>query len=286
MTTPEASLTAPSNAPGIQSVAESVLAEAQSLVNGDTASSAEPASETPDVEPSMMAAMEDDDGDVEIEDTADDGSPRKRSLSWNDAIKQVPPDIAKLMKNMQGDYTRKTQELAEQRKEFLREREALMKGAESLQDRELPDYDPFNEDTIKARIEQEVNRRLREVLEPMQQEYEVMQAEDSYKSFLAEHPEFETDTALRSEVQHLLENNASLDLETAYWAAKGKQAKIQRAEDQQRQKASRAARKEAALKGTGNSRKVTPGGVPDRSSIRRMSNSDLLALAQSMNRNR
>ena len=286
MTTPEASLTAPSNSPSqIQSTAESVLAQAQSIVNGDTTSGASEAPSTPDVEPSMLAAMEDD-GDVEIEDHADDGSPRKRSLSWNDAIKQVPPDIRALMKQMQGDYTRKTQELAEQRKEFLREREALMKGAESLQDRELPDYDPFNEDTIKARIEAEVNRRLREVLEPMQQEYEVMQAEDNYKAFLTEHPEFKTDTALRSEVQHLLENNANLDLETAYWAAKGKQAKIQRAEAQKRKKANRAAAKEAAMTGTGSPRKVTPGGKASRQQIRKMNNADLLALAQSMHRNR
>lgn len=287
MTTPEASLTAPSNSPSqIQSTAESVLAQAQSIVNGDTTSSGETTTDTPDVEPSMLAAMAEDDGDVEIEDHADDGSPRKRSLSWNDAIKQVPPDIRNLMKQMQGDYTRKTQELAEQRKEFLREREALMKGAESLQDRELPDYDPFNEDTIKARIEQEVNRRLREVLEPMQQEYEVMQAEDNYKAFLSENPDFKTDTALRSEVQHLLESNANLDLETAYWAAKGKQAKIQRAEDAKRKKANRAAAKEAAMKGTGVSRKVSPGGNPGRGQIRKMNNADLLALAQSMHRNR
>jgi hypothetical protein len=282
MTTP-ASLNAPSNSPGIQSVAESVLAEAQSIVNGGATRSVE-AAKTPDVEPSMLAAMDDD--DVEIEDTSDDGAPRKRSLSWNDAIKQVPPDIRNLMKQMQGDYTRKTQELAEQRKDFLREREALMRGAESLQDRELPDYDPFNEDTIKARIEAEVNRRLREVLEPMQQEYEVMQAEDNYKAFLSEHPEFKTDTALRSEVQHLLESNANLDLETAYWAAKGKQSKMQRAEEQQRKKATRAAAKEAAMTGTGAPRKVTPGGKVSRQQMRQMNNADLLALAQSMHRNR
>ena len=279
MTTPDSMLTATSNSPNIPSLAETVLAEA---TRQEASSAASPSTEDHNTGVGEDGTSE---ANGEAPEAAEE-APRKRSLSWNDAIKQVPPDIAKLMKNMQGDYTRKTQELAEQRKEFLRDREALMKGAKTLEDREIPEYDPFNEDTVKARIEAEVTRRLREVLEPMQQEYEVMQAEDSYKSFLSEHPEFETETALRSEVQHLLENNSSLDLETAYWAAKGKQAKLQRAEDQQRQKASRAARKEAALKGTGNSRKVIPGGVPDRSSIRRMNNSDLLALAQSMNRNR
>lgn len=285
MTTPDAALSAPSNAPAIQSVAESVLAEAQSIVNGDTTDSVEPASETPDVEPSMLEAMAEE-GEVEIEDTTDDGSPRKRSLSWNDAIKQVPPDIARLMKQMQGDYTRKTQELASQRKDFLREREALMKGAQTLEDRELPEYDPYNEDSIKARIEQEVTRRLREVLEPMQQEYEVMQAEDSYKAFLSEHPEFESDNALRSEVQYLLENNASLDLETAYWAAKGKQAKTQREVQRTERAAKRKANREAAMKGTGRPRRVSPGGNPGRGELRKMGNADILELAKAMHRNR
>ena len=284
MSTPEASLTAPSNAPAIQSVAESVLAEANAIHSGTPVDSVSEKSSTPDVEPSMLEAMED--GDVEIEDTTDDGAPRKRSLSWNDAIKQVPPDIARLMKQMQGDYTRKTQELAEQRKDFLREREALMKGAQALEDKEVPEYDPYNEDTINARIEREVNRRLREVLEPMQQEYETMQAEDSYKAFLSENPDFQTDTALRSEVQYLLENNANLDLETAYWAAKGKQAKMMKAEQAKKDKASRQARKQAAMTGTGTSRKVAVGSNPGRGTLRKMNNADLLALAQSMHRNR
>jgi hypothetical protein len=136
MSTPD-TLTAPSNAPAIQSTAESVLAEAQSLV------AASEAGEAPATPAEASEPAEEPDGAVEIEDHTDDGAPRKRNLSWNDAIKQVPPDIAKLMKQMQGDYTRKTQELAEQRKDFLREREALLKGGESLEQRELPEYDPF-----------------------------------------------------------------------------------------------------------------------------------------------
>jgi len=262
MTTP--SLTVEGNAAPVQSTAEKVLAEAQ-----------------------LIASGEDDTGsEVEIEEVSNGEPPRKRNLSWNDAMKQVPPDIAKLMREMQGDYTRKTQELAEQKKDFLREREALKKGAQALQDRELPEYDPFNEDTIKARIEAEVNKRLREVLEPMQQEYEVMQAEDNYKAFLAEHPEFETDTGLRSEVQFLLESNPALDLVTAYWAAKGKQAKVNASQAETRKAAERKAAKEAALTGTATPRRGAVTSTPDRSTIKKMSNADILALAQSMHRSR
>ena len=275
MSTPE-SLSDSSNSPPIASSAETILATAEALHAGDTG-------DTPTDD--AAAAVE----APEAEETASQPEPepkRKRNLSWTDAMKQVPPDIAKLMKQLQGDYTRKTQELASERKNFLREREALMKGAETLQERELPEYDPYNEDSIKARIENEVSRRLKEVLEPMQQEYQTMQAEDNYKSFLSNHPDFETDKGLRSEVQHLLESNASLDLETAYWAAKGKQSRMKAQADAEKRSAKRKADREAAMTGTGKSRKVAGGGAPARSTLKGMSNSDLLALAQSMHRNR
>jgi hypothetical protein len=150
---------------------------------------------------------------------------------------------------------------------------------------EVPDYDPFNEASINARIEAEVNRRLQEVLAPMQQEYETMAAEDSYNSFLQAHPDFKEDQALRSEVQHLLEGNEALDLETAYWAARGKAAKLQREKDATRKKAERSARKQAAMKGTAAPRRADVGGQP-RGSLRGVSNSDLLEMAKAMHRNR
>jgi hypothetical protein len=40
------------------------------------------------------------------------------------------------------------------------------------------------------------------------------------------------------------------------------------------------------MTGTGSPRKVTPGGKASRQQIRKMNNADLLALAQSMHRNR
>ena len=112
----------------------------------------------------------------------------------------------------------------------------------------MPEYDPFNEASIQARIEAEVTKRLQQVLEPMQAEYEQQQRRTTTGRFLQQHPDFESDTGLRSEVQHLLEENDSLDLETAYWAARGKRAKQQQAEQQDSRRAKRRAAKEAALK--------------------------------------
>lgn len=216
------------------------------------------------------------------EDTSEEGSgAATKGLSWEQAMKRVPKDVAVLMKSMQADYTRKTQAAAESKRELMKERAAFL-AAPKLDDSELPEYDPYNESTVAARIEREVAKRLQEALAPMRQEYEAAAAEDAYLSFQEAHPEFQTDLGLRSEVQNLLETNGSLDLETAYWAAKGKQAKIISAKEKAKQTVRRQATREAALTGTGTPRRGsgTATGKPD---VKSMSMEDILKLAKSMN---
>lgn len=204
-------------------------------------------------------------------------------LSWNEALRRVPPDVAALMKAMQADYTKKTQEAAQIRKEAQREREALLSGQSKLKAPvQLPDYDPFDESSINARIEAEVRRRLDEVLEPMRQEYEVASAQDAYQSFLAENPDLKTDTALRSEVQALLEGNPNLDLETAYWAAKGRATKLNSEKQAAAAAADRKARKTAAETATAVPRRGGTSAPAPASSVRRMSAADILAHAQAL----
>lgn len=211
--------------------------------------------------------------------------PAPRRLSWEDALKRVPPDVAELMREMRGDYTRKTQDLAKMRGEIMRERQAMLSGRKPAPT-EVPEYDPFNEASIVARIEAEVARRMEAVLQPMQAEYEQLAAEEAYSSFLSEHEDLKTDTALRSEVQRMLEANEHLDLETAYWAAKGMQAKVKAAEDARAKAAAREANKAAAT-ATAPARRVAPtSAAPSRDAVRRMSNADILARAQAMAANR
>jgi len=262
-------MSTPNSAPSIPSTAQSALTEALAA--------------HPEVEPSMLEALaESEPGEVELE-ISEGETKRQRNLSWNDALKQVPPDIRNLMKNMQRDYTKKTQELAEQRKDFLREREALMKGSESLRaDSPLPDFDPFNESSIAARIEAEVNKRLAAVLEPMKREYQTIAAEDAYQSFLGDHPEFKTDMKLRAQVQELLEANASLDLETAYYAVRGKNQKAESAREAEMERARKAANREAAAKTALPHKGAAT--APATKSVKAMSNADIFALAQAMNR--
>ena len=115
-------------------------------------------------------------------------------------------------------------------------------------------------------------------------EYEQQQAQDNYRTFLQQHPDFESDTGLRSEVQHLLEENEGLDLETAYWAARGKRAKQQQAEQQESRRAKRRAAKQAALTATGTPRRAGAQGRPTAGDLKRASAADILAIAQAMHR--
>lgn len=280
--------TAPSPQAGVSSgvsVAESVMQAAlahHAVSSFDIPGDEADAGTVPEAE-----AQPGDEGEPPVAEPPAEGKGRK--LSWTDALKQVPPDIRKLMKEMQADYTRKTQELSEQRKEFLREREALMRGQQALKPpEEMPEYDPFNEASIAARIQAEVNKRLAEALEPMKREYEVMAAEEQYQSFLTEHPDFQTDKALRADVQKALEANKALDLESAYWAAVGRRAKAEAAKTaaqaSQKTAAQRAANREAATRGTGTPHKGVAARTPDKATLSKMSAADLLAMAQAAHR--
>jgi predicted ATP-grasp superfamily ATP-dependent carboligase len=185
------------------------------------------------------------------------------------------------MKGMQADYTKKTQELAAQRKELQRERESLSKVKFEVP--EVGDYDPFDESSVQKRIEAEVAKKLQLLLEPMQQEAELLRAESDYQAFLTENPDFKTDKALRSEVQALLESNPQLDLETAYLAVQGKRARSGKGAPDPKAAARKAAAKEAAAV-VAPPRRGAPQAKPDAKSIRSMSTADILELAKSMHR--
>jgi hypothetical protein len=113
--------------------------------------------------------------------------------------------------------------------------------------------------------------------EAVQREYEARQAEQSYQGFVEEHPEFQTDEGLRGEVQSLLEANESLDLETAYWAAKGRRGKVEAA--------AQAEKRRAKAQAVGVPRRGATAPAASRADIKRMSATDLYRLAQQMHGN-
>jgi len=186
---------------------------------------------------------------------------RKAGMSWDQALAEAPAHIQTLMKNMRADYTRKTQEVAAERKTLAAEREALLKSGtlEKLKakaEADLGELNPFDEGSIKARIEQEVARRLHEALAPIEQEHKQAQAKQEYQGFLEKNPDLKTDPEVRKEVYEALKKNPALDLESAYYAVKGKRLSSVEAQREARKHAEKEAARAAALTATASGKRV------------------------------
>lgn len=147
-----------------------------------------------------------------------------RGIDYNRTISELSDDGKKILANLRSDYTRKTQEIARQSKELEGQRQALLESDayRNIQARatEAPvDADPFDPQAFNQRIEQEVAKRLADVLKPMQNEYESQQRRQKLERFKSENPDLET---YKSEIVEVLKTNDNLNLEQAYYLVKGK----------------------------------------------------------------
>jgi hypothetical protein len=270
--------------PNHQTTAEAVLAQTGPL-GFDAPADALPPAEAAEVVTAapVVEAPEVTSDAPDAPESAD--APPKRP-SWSSAlesVKELDPGAADLMKGMHADYTKKTQELAALRKELQAERAALLSVRKDLPE-DMPQYDPWDEASVMARVERAAQERINQMTEAVQREYEARQAEQSYQGFVEEHPEFQTDEGLRGEVQSLLEANEALDLETAYWAAKGRRGKVEAAAQAEKRRAKRSADRQAA-QAVGVPRRGATAPAASRADIKRMSATDLYRLAQQMHGN-
>lgn len=174
----------------------------------------------------------------------------KEGESWDSIYASQPPEVQRAMAEMRKMVTRKTQELAAEKKAIEAQRKALV-APEIAKALEAPavagEVDPFDPKSLSAHIEAEVKRRLAEVLEPVRKQSQQAEAQQRYESFMAEHPDLSADKALRTEVASLLKQNAALDLSTAYYAVKGRRSRAAEAEAAKRVALESRAAQRAAL---------------------------------------
>ena len=174
----------------------------------------------------------------------------KEGESWDSIYASQPPEVQRAMAEMRKMVTRKTQELAAEKKAIEAQRKALV-APEIAKALEAPplagEVDPFDPKSLSAHIEAEVKRRLAEVLEPVRKQSQQAEAQQRYESFMAEHPDLSADKALRTEVAALLKQNAALDLSTAYYAVKGRRSRAAEAEAAKRVALESRAAQRAAL---------------------------------------
>ena len=147
-----------------------------------------------------------------------------KGIDYNAVISSLPDDAQKLMANLRADYTRKTQELANQRKEVEAMRTSLMnsefnKQIDEVANQEQVELDPYDNASFEKRIEQEVAKRLQEMMKPIRMEQELQTRRSKLEQFKQENPDM---MDFKDDIATMLNENEALSLQDAYYIVKGK----------------------------------------------------------------
>ena len=161
---------------------------------------------------------------IALEDLQDIELSEGKGVNYKQVVEALPDDAKTLLGNLRADYTRKTQELAQQRKELEAQMKALTEGEffQKVKERagqEDVALDPYDTKSFESRIEQEVARRLQDMFEPVRQQQELQMRQMKLQEFKTAHPDLED---MKTEVADLLKSNTNLTLQDAYYTAKGK----------------------------------------------------------------
>jgi hypothetical protein len=172
--------------------------------------------------------------------------------SWDSIYSEQPEQVQRAMAEMRKAFTRKTQELASERRKLEASNQALMQSGLMDELRQqagaVPDeFDPFNPDHIKQVIEAKVAARLKDVLEPLHKQSQQHEAKARYDNFKEQHPDLLQDDGVKKGVYDALQRDPSLKLEQAYWMVKGRMADEARRKGENRAALHRRAAQRAAL---------------------------------------
>lgn len=191
-------------------------------------------------------------------------------IDYNRVIADLPEDAKKILANLRSDYTRKTQEISAQRKALEGERNAweaqrkamvenrqFHEQVERAANQEV-EFNPYDESTYKAHIEQEVAKRMKEMMRPIQEEHVLQTRRGQLAQFKEAHPDL---TEFKVPIYKALQANAHMSLEQAYWMVKGQHMAAESDRSQAELTRYRKAAQEAGLKIGGTSR-AKAGGVP------------------------
>ena len=181
-------------------------------------------------------------------DSLDEGG--HKGLDFNRVVQELPDDAQKLMANLRADYTRKTQALAEERKKIESLRQSLVNNEfnqkiDEVANAETVQLDPYDDNSFNARIEQEVARRLQEMMKPIRMEQELSTKRQALENFKRENPDL---MDYREEVAKMLQGNEALSLQDAYYIVKGRKTQTRLQELEEENKLRTEKMREAGLK--------------------------------------
>lgn len=202
--------------------------------------------------------------EVSIDTAPDYGLGETKGLNYAKVYEDLPDEGKKLIANLRADYTKKTQGLSEARKQLDADRKAMLDGgfydkvskeAEGF----TGELDPFNSSSIEAKIQAEVAKRMKEMIEPLRQEAELNKRQIALDNFKKENPDLQE---YKTDIARLLMTDKSLTLERAYWIVKGqKTTEYSRKTENELAEYKKAAR-DYGLK-VGGANRGTAGNIPD-----------------------
>ena len=146
-------------------------------------------------------------------------------------MEHIPEDVRKHVANLRSSYTRKTQELATERKELEALREELLSTKETtLNNPHLEEmskfatdeeHDVYSEQGMQAEIKRQAALMLKEMMKPAQEKIQLERRQMELNSFKAANPEL-TREEYRMPIAQMLMARPELKLEDAFYIVKAK----------------------------------------------------------------
>ena len=197
---------------------------------------------------------------------AEPSQEHKIGIPYDQVLKHIPENGRKVIQNLRASYTKKTQELAAERKELEMLRQKFSDQQRLMTDSDFArqvntlasdntQHDIWDEEGRRAQIKKEAALMMQEMLKPLQQEVAQERRALELERFKADHPDL---PELRVDIARLLTERSELKLEDAYYIAKAKkEAQLSQAEREARE-ASRAQSRDALYK-TSNGKNIDSG---------------------------
>lgn len=235
----------------------------------------QPAEQPAQAEPTPEQVVESLEAQIDIDGLAnakiDDpvlSSDENYKVKYDEVVATLPEDAKKIVANLRSSYTKKTQEYAELRKKAQQERDAIEAQRKALFDSENfqkleeqaqkdpSEWDPYSKESFETRVQQEVARQMRNVLEPMREKQALQTRQSQLRAFKQEHPDL---TEHKKEIYELMTKNKHVSLEDAYWQVKGRKLAAQEKQTAEELAKYKRAAKSAGLKVGGASRGSSSG---------------------------
>tara|TARA_R110000803_G_scaffold145092_7_gene210951 strand:+ start:1059 stop:1901 length:843 start_codon:yes stop_codon:yes gene_type:complete len=189
-------------------------------------------------------------------------------------MKHVPEDVRKHIANIRSSYTRKTQEIAQQRRELEEAKTQVLNQRQSVLDNSTvkhfeqhiteEEYDPYTAEGMQAEIKRQAALMLKQMMEPaqqkMQQEIEMERRTMALQQFKQQHPDL-VSPEMKMPIAQMLAERPELKLEDAYYIVKSKMDNARTLENADLERTRKSNRK-TTLKSTSVGRSVTPSGTP------------------------